>query len=45
MRVNPELISCDAWRYLAGDPEARHAFRGEYMSNYSWAEMSSGALT
>ena len=45
MRVNPELISCDAWRYLAGDPEARQAFRGEYMSNYSWAELSSGALT
>lgn len=44
MRVNPELISCDAWRLLAGDPEAERAFRGEYMSNYSWAEEKTGSL-
>ena len=42
MRVDPEQLTCDAWRYFAGDPEAVRAFRGEYMSNYSWAELTSG---
>ena len=45
MRVNPELISCDAWRYLAGEPEAIRAFRGEYMSNYTWAALNEGAFS
>ena len=44
IRVNPELIACDAWRYLAGDPRAEHAFRGEYMSNYSWAALTESLL-
>jgi len=45
MRVNPDLISCDAWRYFAGDREAIRAFRGEYMNNYSWAYLTEGLLT
>ena len=45
MRINPELISCDAWRYLAGEQEAIRAFRGEYMSNYSWAALNEGAFS
>ena len=44
MRVNPESLSCDAWRYLEGDRDAVQAFRGEYMSNYSWAELTAGML-
>ena len=44
LRVDPACISCDAWRYLAGDPRAARAFRGEYMSNYSWAEQTEGLL-
>ena len=36
MRVRPELISCDAWRFFSGDTEAINAYRGEYMSAYSW---------
>ena len=44
MRVNPELISCDAWRYLAGDWETVSAFRGEYMSNYSWANLTESLI-
>ena len=45
MRINPELISCDAWRYLAGDREAARAFRGEYMSNYSWANLTESMIS
>ena len=36
LRVRPELISCDAWRFFSGDMDAVNAFRGEYMSAYAW---------
>ncbi len=35
--VDPEQVDCDYYHYLDGD---EGAFRGEYMSNYSWAEMT-----
>lgn len=43
--VNPALVDCDYYRFLAGEPGAVNAFRGEYMTNYSWAEPTLGALT
>ncbi|MBR0514083.1 MAG: response regulator [Clostridia bacterium] len=36
LRVKPEEISCDAWRFFSGDINAINAYRGEYMSAYSW---------
>ncbi len=36
LRVKPEALSCDAWRFFSGDIEAVNAYRGEYMSGYSW---------
>jgi two-component SAPR family response regulator len=42
--VDPGQVDCDYYRFLAGDPAAVKAFRGEYMSNYSWAEATVGAL-
>ena len=39
--INPEKIDCDYYTYLkTGKPE----FRGEYMSQYSWAEETCGLL-
>jgi len=38
--VNRSLLSCDAYDYLEGKPEALNAFRGEYMLQYSWGEYS-----
>ncbi|MDO4741198.1 MAG: hypothetical protein Q4A66_11060, partial [Eubacteriales bacterium] len=39
--VDPACISCDYYEYLAiGRPE----FRGEYMTQYSWAEETCGLL-
>lgn len=39
--INPEKLDCDYYAYLkAGTPE----FRGEYMSQYSWAEDTCGLL-
>ena len=42
--VDPERVDCDYYRFLAGDRAAVNAFRGEYMTNYSWAEPTVGAL-
>ena len=39
--INPEKLDCDYYSYLkTGNPE----FRGEYMSQYSWAEQTCGLL-
>ena len=39
--LNPEKLDCDYYSYLkTGKPE----FRGEYMSQYSWAEETCGLL-
>ena len=42
MRVVPEMFSCDAYRFFAGDPAAVNAYRGEYMSAYPWASLTDG---
>ena len=42
MRVRPELIDCDLYRYLRGDPDAMADFRGIYLYGYSWAMWSEG---
>lgn len=44
MHVCPGHFSCDAYRFLEGDPAAVNAFRGEYMSNYSWASSTEGYM-
>ena len=39
--INPDKLDCDYYAYLkTGKPE----FRGEYMSQYSWAEETCGLL-
>ena len=40
MRIRPELIDCDMYRLLDGDAEAVNSYRGEYMNQYSWANIS-----
>ena len=42
--VRPELLDCDYYRMLDGDMEAVNSFRGEYMSRYGWAELTSAKL-
>ena len=37
LRIRPELLDCDLYRFLKGDPEAVNAYRGEYMRDYPWA--------
>ena len=38
--VNPEKIECDYYRFLSRDAAAVNSYRGEYMKQYSWAELS-----
>ncbi len=40
LRVNPHLLDCDLYRLLKGDIQAINSYRGEYMTNYCWANMT-----
>ncbi|MBE5890668.1 MAG: response regulator [Lachnospiraceae bacterium] len=40
--VDTSKFTCDMYDYMDGKPEALNAFRGEYMTQYSWAEDSIG---
>ncbi|MDO4647110.1 MAG: response regulator [Eubacteriales bacterium] len=42
--VNTELFQCDYYDYLSGNEEAGNAFCGEYMMQYSWAEVTLAQL-
>lgn len=39
--IQKDRLSCDYYRWLEGDKEA---YRGEYMSQYSWAEYTNAIL-
>ena len=40
LRICPEKISCDMYRFMSGDIDAINSYRGEYMSDYSWATLT-----
>ena len=40
-----DRVDCDLYRMEDGDMEAVNAFTGEYMTQYSWAELTNGQLT
>ncbi len=42
--IDPTQVSCDYYDYLDGDPAAARSYHGEYMSQYSWAELTNGSL-
>ena len=44
LRVRPELLDCDLYRFLKNDPAAVNSYRGEYMEEYSWAVLNTEAL-
>ena len=39
-----DRVDCDYYRMLDGDMQVTNAFRGEYMNQYSWAEITTGKL-
>ena len=42
--IRRDLVDCDYYRMLSGDMSAVNAYGGEYMVDYSWAELTSGRL-
>lgn len=44
LRIRPELLDCDLYRFLSGEADAIRRFRGEYMSAYSWATYTEAYL-
>ena len=44
LRICPEKIDCDLYRFLNGEISAINSYRGEYMNAYSWASITE-ALT
>lgn len=42
--IDTTKIDCDYYKWLEGDPNARAAFNGEYMFQYSWAEVTLGSM-
>lgn len=39
-----DQLDCDYYRMLKGDMDALNSYEGEYMLQYSWAEMTAGLL-
>ncbi len=44
LRIVPEKVDCDLYRFLENDPEAVGSYRGEYMRDYEWALLNSQDL-
>lgn len=45
LAIRTAMLDCDYYRMLEGDMAAVNAFRGEYMEQYSWAEITKGSLS
>lgn len=44
MAISMEQIACDYYNWIQGDIQAINAYRGEYMSQYSWGEFTLGGI-
>ena len=42
--IRRDAVDCDYFRMLDGDVDALNSFTGDYMKQYSWAEMTAGEL-
>jgi len=40
--ILPDKIVCDSYGFMKGDPACVNAYRGQYMTQYSWAENTTG---
>lgn len=45
LRVLPEMMDCDLYRFLDGDEKTLYTYFGEYMSQYTWARDTEAHLT
>ena len=44
LRVRPEMLDCDLYRFLKNDAAAVNMYRGEYMQEYPWAVFNDESL-
>ncbi len=44
LAIDTKAVECDLYKFLAGDDAIKNAFRGEYMEQFSWAELTKGIL-
>lgn len=44
IRIVKEELVCDFYLFIEGKPEGINAYRGEYMTQYSWAEFTNAML-
>lgn len=44
LAIIPELLDCDSYRFLDGEPQAINSYRHNYLPGYHWAEFSIGIL-
>ena len=44
LAIQKDRVDCDYYRMLDGDMQAANAFHGEYMAQFSWAEITTGSL-
>ena len=45
LSINTKKIDCDYYRFLSGDVQAINSYHGEFLPNYSWAEISAAELS
>lgn len=45
LAIARDMVDCDYYRMLDGDMQAANSFHGEYMKQYSWAEITTGKLS
>ena len=45
MRICPDQFTCDAYQFFEGNLDAINSYRGEYMTAYSWANMTEGYIS
>lgn len=43
--IDTTKVNCDYYQFLAGNISSINAYRGEYMTNYSWAEFTLSLLS
>ena len=44
LAIVPDKIFCDYYEWMNGNPEVVNRYNGEYMSQYSWAEVTSARI-
>jgi len=43
-RIVMEKVRCDLYEYLSGDPKYTQLYKGSYLMNYSWGEITASSL-